>query len=1209
MSAEHPSESGIGPERGVSGAVGEGAGGAADRLAGGAPEPGESAVGTYRQLFEASPVPLLLFDAESLRILGANAAARELYGYSLDEMLTLSILDIRPGSEAEALRALMSTESHGLRRQTGWRHRRRDGTLLDVAVTSHDLVLDGRRCRLVLVEDVTERLRSEAALRSSEERLRQVVGAVEDGLLIESSDGRITFANAGAEKILGVPLSEITRRTHDDAAWKVTTPDGDPLPPEDYPLARVRRTGEPVHDAIQVVELPDGRRKVLSVNAAPLLDDGEFTGTVTSFRDVTEQHRAEALLRESEERYRTILEQTADAFYISTVDGRLTAWNQAFLELFGYTEEEVARQDVRALYANPSERQEFRRRVEAAGRLRDWPVTLVRKGGAQRECLLSAALRRDDDGGIVGYAGFIRDVTEWRRRAEAVRETNEILQAVVRASPVPIIAADPEGLIHMWNPAAEHGFGWTEAERLRTPLRNVLPPGRVGAELERRILAGDAFTDIELRLPRGDGGMFVASVSAAPLHDAAGGAAGAIVVAADMTARKAAEQELITAAEQQSAVAWLGQRALEEVRIEVILSEATTLIRETLAVEYAKVLERRPDRPELLLRAGVGWAPELIGSAWVSGGPESQAGHTLATNSPVAVADLDQEERFPGSDLLRENRIRSGLTVPIRGHHGILGVLAAHSRQPRSFTEQDGAFVQAVANVVGAAMERERAERQRQRFTALLEATTDYVGIAHEDGTVVYRNAAMRRVMEIDDTDEDGSAFFGSLSEADGRWFREVVIPTALEKGSWSGETRLISRGGREIPVSQVVIAHTSPEGSTFLSTIARDIRPIRELERQLQQAQKMEAVGRLAGGVAHDFNNLLTAIMGHVDLLMQRVDEAAKEDLAEVQRAATRARDLTRQLLAFSRQQILRPRVLDLNAVVEDTSRMLRRLIGEDVELEQQLAPDLEPVRADPGQLGQVLMNLAVNARDAMPEGGRLTLQTANVDLDEEYARGRPTAEAGRFVMLAVTDTGMGIAQEIRDRVFEPFFTTKEVGKGTGLGLSTVYGIVKQSGGWIWVYSEPGLGSTFKIYLPIVNERPDAPERPAEEGADLDGDETILLVEDEPAVRALVRKVLRKSGYTVLEARSGEEALAVAADYESRIDLLLTDMVMPGIGGGELAGRLRRVRGDLPVLLTSGYAEEAARRQAGEVPRSLFLEKPFVAGSLLRIVRAALDL
>jgi PAS domain S-box-containing protein len=393
------------------------------------------------------------------------------------------------------------------------------------------------------------------------------------------------------------------------------------------------------------------------------------------------------------------------------------------------------------------------------------------------------------------------------------------------------------------------------------------------------------------------------------------------------------------------------------------------------------------------------------------------------------------------------------------------------------------------------------------------------------------------------------------------------------------------------------------------VEAIARDVTDRILLEERLQQSQKMEAVGRLAGGIAHDFNNLLTAITGYSELLLSRADALGplRRYLEEILKAGRSSESLTRQLLAFSRRQVLQTRVLDLNAVVGNIHKILRRLIGEDIELVTVFGLDLGRINADPGQLQQVMLNLAVNARDAMSQGGKLIIETNNVELNPEEAHHRGI-RPGRCVMLTVRDTGSGMDSETISHIFEPFYTTKEQGKGTGLGLSTVYGIVKQSEGSIWVSSQPGQGTTFRICFPRVEEQLEVVEPTRSTTRTASGTETVLLVEDEELVRNLVRDILKQNGYFVLEAHHGTEALRVALQHSGPIHLLLTDVVMPQMGGRVLAQRLKSFRPAIRVLYISGYVDDATIQEGVSNPGTSFIQKPFTVETLSRKVRELLD-
>jgi two-component system, cell cycle sensor histidine kinase and response regulator CckA len=480
------------------------------------------------------------------------------------------------------------------------------------------------------------------------------------------------------------------------------------------------------------------------------------------------------------------------------------------------------------------------------------------------------------------------------------------------------------------------------------------------------------------------------------------------------------------------------------------------------------------------------------------------------------------------------------------------------------------------------------------------------------DGRVLMANPALLRMLGYDSWQElafrnvEGEGFEAGYPRSA---FREQIEREGEAKGLEAAWKR---RDGSVIFVRESARAFRADDGRVlYFDGIVEDVTERRRLEEQLRQAQKMEAVGRLANGVAHDFNNLLTVIMGYSDLLLERVSlpDGMRLPMEEIKKAADQAASLTRQLLAFSRKQVLQPHIVDLNSLLTNVDKMLRRMIGKNIELVTHLPSGLGRVKADPGQIEQVIMNLAVNALHAMPQGGQLTLEAANVELDSSYASSQESVLPGHYVMIAVSDTGIGMDAETRARIFQPFFTAKQRGEGMGVGLATVYGIVRQSEGHIWVYSEPGKGTTFKVYLPRIDQAVEliAPTQvPVDELSR--GSETILLAEDEEAVRSFARRLLESRGYQVLEAKGGHEALEVGGRYKKRIHLLLTDVVMPQMSGAELVKHLAPLHPETKVLYMSGYADHAVVQHGLLDPSTVFLQKPFTADVLARKLREVLD-
>ena len=537
----------------------------------------------------------------------------------------------------------------------------------------------------------------------------------------------------------------------------------------------------------------------------------------------------------------------------------------------------------------------------------------------------------------------------------------------------------------------------------------------------------------------------------------------------------------------------------------------------------------------------------------------------------------------------------------------------SHRSGPTPAADEIGILSQTLNTMAEALEKREDAlRRSEMRFRAIIENVDDMIVILNSDGTRRYVSPAMSRILGYTREELLAGTASDLIHPADWPAARELLAEVQNFPGAAvSGQARYRHKDGSWRIFDGTLTNLTDVPGVEGVVANLRDVTEHTALESELRQAQKMESVGQLAGGIAHDFNNLLTVITGRTDFLRgaPNLDDEQQTDLAEITKAAERAAGLTHQLLAFSRKQLLQPRVLDLNRTLAEVEPMMRRLIGEDIEINIEPSPDLGSVSADPGQLQQILMNLALNARDAMPSGGSITFRTANQTLGGNGGAPNSTqVERGEYVVLQVSDTGMGMDQATQARIFEPFFTTKGQGKGTGLGLSTVYGIVKQSGGSISVVSAPGAGTTFTVYFPRTHEFALAQSAEKDDDLPMSGTETILLVEDDAGVRDLVERVLKSRGYRVLSAEGGVDALGVAASRSGEIDLVLTDIVMPAMSGRELVEALQTKRPGMRVLYMSGYTDDEIVRRGLHDPNISFIQKPFTAENLAIEVRKILD-
>ncbi len=656
------------------------------------------------------------------------------------------------------------------------------------------------------------------------------------------------------------------------------------------------------------------------------------------------------------------------------------------------------------------------------------------------------------------------------------------------------------------------------------------------------------------------------------------------------------ERTLIARSLQQTVVGALGQFALLSNDFSALINQAVMLVAQTLEVEYCGVLELE-GADKFRLRAGVGWKEGAVGELRIPVDARDQLGFTLSAGEPVAVELLALDARFRGAPFLLEHGVVSGVTVAITGQDQAFGVLGAHTTHQRTFTEDEVHFLMAVATLMAMAAAHKQAEADLEKLAAFAQLNPNPAMELASDGTLLYFNQAAVTLAASVKLKHPSGLLPANVSSIVQTCLNSRQSPIRLET---KPAGRTLSWSFHPVLASSVVHAYVE------------DVTERLSLEAQLRQSQKMESVGQLAAGVAHDFNNMLTVIQGHSGMLLAKSSQKSEllDSAQAIYFAAERAANLTRQLLMFSRKNVMQPRRLDLREVVSHMTKMLQRLLGETITLEFRSPSEIPAIQADVGMVEQVIMNLAVNARDAMPKGGTLTISTTPIEVNQAYVLTHPEAHPGTFVCLQVADTGFGMARETLARIFEPFFTTKEIGKGTGLGLATVYGIVKQHAGWIEVFSEPGKGAAFNVFWP-ANVGP-LEAKPAEDSLNAPvrgGRETILIVEDEPVLRELAHTILQECGYNVLEASSGLDALEVWAKHRDAIDLVLTDMVMPqGVSGADLARKLLASKPALKLVFTSGYSMDDIDSTFIRSGRASFLQKPYTHVTLTEAIRDCLD-
>ena len=880
--------------------------------------------------------------------------------------------------------------------------------------------------------------------------------------------------------------------------------------------------------------------------------------------------RLQQALQRSEARVQALLDSALDCIICADSDARITDFNPSAERTFRLSRSEAVGEDVVQTILHPSLRDRLRREffvpaepggVDVIGNRLE---TRCRRGDGSEFSAEITVTRITVEQNFC-YTVYVRDITARRRAEEMVMR----LAAIVESSQDAIVGKDLNCQITSWNLGAERMYGYSANEMVGQNESILAPAGR-SKEIHKIIddlKAGKPTTNFEtVRLAK-NGRLLAVSLSVSPVFDSDGALIGASSIARDITAQKLVEEAL--------------RRANE-----------TSIYGSPVPI-IAVDVESRVTMWNPAAEALFGWSESEVLGKRNPIIPEDGLAEAARLHARVRSG-----ETLRGIETTRQKRDGSLLTIsmsaaPIRDASrnvkGILGFLADISDQKRS----------------------EKALRQaEEKYRSIFENTMEGIYQTTPDGKYISANPALARMLGFDSPEE---LIYSRRDIRNQEYVNPEMhtefVATMREHGSVQDfEYEAYRKDGKAIRVSENarVVRNSDGEILYFEGTV-EDITHRRELEQQLRQMQKIEAIGRLAGGVAHDFNNILMAISSYAELLEQKLpDPTARRYAGEIVKATDRGSSLTEGLLTFSRKQVPSPKVLDLNALISEEIKMLKRLIPENIELQFVAGAEIGRVKADPSQVQQVLMNLIINSRDAMPNGGRLVIETANSEFGRADGCFVNQPSAGKYVMVAVNDNGCGMTAETKSHIFEPFFTTKEQGKGTGLGLAIVFGIVKQSGGQIFVHSEPDIGTTFKIYFPLVETEIQMADK-EELNQPITGTETILLVEDEDGVRESAAEFLRESGYTVLTAKKGPDALHVAEHYDRPIHLLLTDLIMPQMSGRELSEKMAGIRPEIRVLFMSGYSNNLLANQEGVDPEYSLLQKPFRLAALGRRVREVL--
>jgi len=1115
----------------------------------------------YRELVENLNDVIYLIDSNGT-ITYVSPPIESVLGYNCSDLVGKNYEDYVHPDDLDAMRQVFKDVLQNRIYPSDFRIRNKSSEYRWVRTSSRPIHEENKAKGLQgVLTDIDEYKRADDALRESEENMRYILKHDPNAIAVYDSKLRYIAVSDRYLQDYNVKEKEIIGKHHYDVF---------PEMPQKWKDVHQRcLAGAVERNDDDYFERPDGSITYNRWECRPWRRTNDEIGGIVTYTEVTtERKKAEKELRESEEKYRYLFNNAEVGMFRTRIDGsEILEMNEKFLEIFGRTREEMQGSPSVIHWADQSEREEMVRRLELEGRVPDFECRMLNKHGEVRSCLTSLRLYREQE----ILEGSIVDITERKQVEKALLESEALFRNLVDSAPEGIFV-QADGRFLFLNPSMVRILGATSAEELigtefmariapkyheavRNRIRSQHETGKPALPMDQKYLRIDGST---------------VSVETIAVSIRFQGMDAHLVFVRDITERKQAEKNLLES----------------ERRFSTIFH-----------TNPAAVALTRLDNNQLV----------DVNQAWqkITGYTQSEVlGHTpLELNLWVLPA---QRERL--TKMLREQGMARD-EVKVRQKSGeIIEVLFSGE-----IIELSGeSYLLTMAQDITDRKKAEAALREsEEKYRSMMESFSDPLYICSPDLKIKYMNPKMTKRVGRDAIGEPCySVFHGNSNKCEWCDLDKVIEGETFETNIKS------PLDGRDYHVTSMPIRNQ--DGTISKMAIYKDItdylKAISEREEtrmQLMQSQKMESIGSLAGGIAHDFNNLLTTIIGNADFALEQARENTSlySEIDEVRKAGRQAAALTRQLLAFSRKQIIQPHILNLNDILENTEKMLRRTIGEDIEFKTMFEPNLWEVKMDPGQIEQILLNLVVNARDAMPTEGKLTIETANVELDDICVQNYEVKSGqGSYVMMAVTDTGIGMDEETRSRIFEPFFTTKHRSQGTGLGLSTVYGIVKQNNGHIRTESEPGKGTTFKIYFPRIkaDEAPEIEEQMDENR--LKGSETILIVEDSKTLLKLTKKILESYGYNVLTAQSGHEAVEIFNRHDDSIHLLLTDVVMPGMSGRKLAEKIQSENPKVKFLYMSGYTDDTISKHGVLFDDIELIEKPFSQKDMGLKVREVLE-